>query len=388
MGMMETSPITIAPLLLRNIATTMFIFADKSLVTLSQKYKLLEHIRYLLVTSFLFFLRLLPSLFPCLNPRHDQDHNDTNNIQYHPLKQPKGENCSPSSGFGDSGIARALTQLLSIVNDLPVSSRKYEIVRSLAEKIIDDNHKENIEALREVNRGVLSAAFSRTLSQLEAAMMETGRDGVENGSSRTGPVKGRWKQVLKAVRAVGDRSWSRSGRGREGVDRSSEKLAAELLWLGQKLVTCGCGEEAVWRWASASNLAWLALSAEARLQVSLVKVSAFLFKQAKELGLDETEEGQREQQRQTKMKMLMCWLPLLCRASNGTDAPVLSMSERARLERILEEMIEMLEHEEEQEQVLSLWLHHFTYSLSSDWPNLHASYARWCTASRKLLIHN
>ncbi|KAJ6290001.1 hypothetical protein OIU78_025837 [Salix suchowensis] len=387
MGMMETSLITIAPLLIRNIATAIFIFADKSLLTLAQKHKLLEQIRYLLVTSFLFFLRLLPSLFPSLNPSSDQDH-DNHNIQYHPLRPLKTENYLPSSGYGDSGIARALTQLLSIVNDIPVSSRKYEIVRSLAEKIIDDNHRENNEALREVNRGVLSAAFSRTLSQLEAAMMEIGHDGSENGGLRTGPVKGRLNRVLKAVRAVGDGSWARSGRGREGVDRSGEKLAAELLWLGQKLSACGCGEEAVWRWASASNLARLALSAEARLQGSLVKVSGFLIKQAKESGPDEAEEGQREPQRQTKMKMLISWLPLLCRASTGTDAPVLSMRERAELEKILEEMIEMLEDEEQQEQVLSLWLHHFTYTPSSDWPNLRASYARWCTASRRLLILN
>ncbi|KAJ6372049.1 hypothetical protein OIU77_002384 [Salix suchowensis] len=317
MGMMETSLITIAPLLIRNIATAIFIFADKSLLTLAQKHKLLEQIRYLLVTSFLFFLRLLPSLFPSLNPSSDQDH-DNHNIQYHPLRPLKTENYLPSSGYGDSGIARALTQLLSIVNDIPVSSRK----------------------------------------------------------------------VLKAVRAVGDGSWARSGRGREGVDRSGEKLAAELLWLGQKLSACGCGEEAVWRWASASNLARLALSAEARLQGSLVKVSGFLIKQAKESGPDEAEEGKREPQRQTKMKMLISWLPLLCRASTGTDAPVLSMRERAELEKILEEMIEMLEDEEQQEQVLSLWLHHFTYTPSSDWPNLRASYARWCTASRQLLILN
>ncbi|KAJ6370255.1 hypothetical protein OIU76_028515 [Salix suchowensis] len=353
MGMMETSPITIAPLLIRNIATAIFIFADKSLLTLAQKHKLLEQIRYLLVTSFLFFLRLLPSLFPSLNPSSDQDH-DNHNIQYHPLRPLKTENYLPSSGYGDSGIARALTQLLSIVNDIPVSSRKYEIVRSLAEKIIDDNHRENNEALREVNRGVLSAAFSRTLSQLEAAMMEIGHDGSENGGLRTGPV-------LKAVRAVGDGSWARSGRGREGVDRSGEKLAAELLWLGQKLSACGCGEEAVWRWASASNLARLALSAEARLQGSLVKVSGFLIKQAKESGPDEAEDGQREPQRQTKMKMLISWLPLLCRASTGTDAPVLSMRERAELEKILEEMIEMLEDEEQQEQMV----HRFSSALDS-----------------------
>lgn len=114
--------------------------------------------------------------------------------------------------------------------------------------------------------------------------------------------------------------------------------------------------------------------------------TAFLFKQAKNLGAEEGDEVKKEQPRQTKMKMLMSWLPLLCRASNGTDAPVLSTNERAELERVLEETIEMLEQDDEQEKVLSLWLHHYTYCPSSDWPNLHACYARWCSASRKLLL--
>ena len=89
---------------------------------------------------------------------------------------------------------------------------------------------------------------------------------------------------------------------------------------------------------------------------------------------------------QAKKKMLMAWLPLLCRGSNGTDVPILSTSEKAELESILEELIGMLEEEEDQEQVLSLWLHHFTYCPTSDWPNLRASYNQWCTATRKLLI--
>ncbi|WRX15022.1 hypothetical protein QQP08_007509 [Theobroma cacao] len=107
-------------------------------------------------------------------------------------------------------------------------------------------------------------------------------------------------------------------------------------------------------------------------------LGAFLFKQAKDMGLEveETEEGNKENLRQKKLKMLTSWLPLLCRARNGTDAPELSISERAELEKLLEETIEMLE-KEEQEQVLSLWLHHFTHSPSSDWPNLHESYACW-----------
>ncbi|XWS68288.1 hypothetical protein CRYUN_Cryun04dG0078000 [Craigia yunnanensis] len=382
MVIMENSPTIIAPLLLRNMVTSIFIYADKSLLNLAEKFKLLQIIRYLLITSFLLFLRLFPSLFPS-NLRSQQAVDYT-------LKPSQNNSNVAASGVGDSGIARALSQLLSSVNDIPVSSRKYDIVRSLAETLIEENNREDIEALREVNRAVLSAAFSRTIFQLEAAMAELGQGRVGHDGWGPGPVQYRLNKVIRAVRSVGDGVWTRVGRGRDDVNRSgnsAEKLAAELLWLAQKLAVCGFEEEAVERWASASNLACLSLLGEPRLQGSLVKVSAFLFKQTKDMVLEveETEEGNKENFRQTKMKMLMSWLPLLCRSSNGTDVPVLSISERAELEKLLEETIEMLE-QEEQEQVLSLWLHHFTYSPSSDWPNLHASYARWCTTSRKLLF--
>lgn len=113
--------------------------------------------------------------------------------------------------------------------------------------------------------------------------------------------------------------------------------------------------------------------------------SAFLFKEAKDYGVDEIDESKMKQCMQVKLKMLQTWLPLLCKASNGADAPSLSINERAELERVLEGIIEELE-QEKQEQVLSLWLHHFTHCSSSDWPNLHACYARWCCKSRKQLL--
>ena len=103
------------------------------------------------------------------------------------------------------------------------------------------------------------------------------------------------------------------------------------------------------------------------------------------MELDEIDGSKVKVYIQVKFRMLQSWLPLLCRASNGTDAPVLSVSERTELEKVLEYIIERLEPEE-QEQVLSLWLHHFTHSPSSDWPNLHSCFARWCTASRKQLL--
>ncbi|KAK5837113.1 hypothetical protein PVK06_012923 [Gossypium arboreum] len=364
---MENFATIMAPLLLRNTVKSVLIYADKSLLNLAGKYKLLEIIRYLIVTSFLFFLRLFLSFFP--------------SHYLHSLKSENGYTFKPTqssyiadSGIGDSGIGRSLWQLLVSVNDIPVSSTKYGIVRSLAERLIEGNNREDVEALREVNRRVLSAAFSRTICRVEAALIEMG----------TGSGQFRFDRVFRTVR---DGVWS--GRVREDVSsrlgNSAEKLVAELLWLTQKLVGCGFKEEAVERWASASNLAQLSVVAENRVQGSLVKVSAFLFRQTKDTGLEETEGGNKERLRQTKMKMLITWLPLLCRGNNGNDIPVLSLSERAELEMILEDVIDMLQHEE-QEQVLSLWLHHFTYCPSSDWPNLHASYARWCTTSRKLFF--
>ncbi|KAF2320338.1 hypothetical protein GH714_027184 [Hevea brasiliensis] len=221
MGVMETTPTALALLVLRNLVAPAFIYADKSLVNLGEKYKLLEFIR------------------------------------------------------------------------------KYEVVRSLAEKIIEENQSGDAEALRLVNRTSLSAAFERTLSQLEASMLELGYEPDVNWQ-----VQNQLNRVLRAVRSLKDGTLGAfGGRTREGMERLEEKLAAELLWLSQKLAACGCGEEAVCRWASASNLAYFALSAEPRLQGSLLKIAA----------------------------------------CNGTDVPVLSTSERAELEKILEELIETLD---------------------------------------------
>ncbi|KAI4296369.1 hypothetical protein L6164_036333 [Bauhinia variegata] len=384
---METSPATKPPLLLRNLVTSVVIFADESLLNLSDKYKLLETFRCIFLSCFFFFLRFFSSfsLLPIpVKPNSE-------NFALKPSRNDRVPLCY--GGGGDSSIARALSQLLSTVNDVPVSSRKYQLVRSLAESIIDENHREGVPVLREVNRTVLLAAFSRTLSQLETAVLErepvTSEDS-GGSASRDVPVQVEYMliRVLKAVRSVGAIGWRWSRRVRGEPSRCGvtvEKLAAELLWLAQKLTACGYGEDAVRRWATASNLGLLAFSAEPRVQGSLVKVAVLLFKEATNLGIDETEETKIEEDVETKLKLMESWLPLLCRGSNGTDAPILSLGERDELQRILEETVEEFE-EDEQEKVLSLWLHHFTRCPSSDWPNLHACYARWCTASRKQLL--
>ncbi|OWM63602.1 hypothetical protein CDL15_Pgr008145 [Punica granatum] len=377
MGRNTTS---MAPLLLRSLFTSLFLFAEKPFINLSERYKILDLLHTFIVSSFLFFLRLLSAVVPLVDLFSSGGHR----FPFVPKGKKPDFLLQLPGGVGDYAIARALSQLLAIVNTLPVSSRKYEAARSLAERLIDENQQEGTEALREVNRKVLSAAFSRTLTQLEAAM-------VDGGPARSGVVPAEYfylNRGLRVVKSLGHVVWSLAGTPRDELVQegsSAEKLAAELVWLAQKLAACGCAEEAVCLWALASKLSWLSVSGEPRLQGLLVKVSAFLFKQAKDMRVDPANGTEKEQQRQTKMKMLMSWLPLLCRASNGTDAPVLSLGERAELERVLEETIEMLDQEEEQEQVLSQWLHHFMYCPSSDWPNLHSSYTRWCTASRKLL---
>lgn len=85
------------------------------------------------------------------------------------------------------------------------------------------------------------------------------------------------------------------------------------------------------------------------------------------------------------MAMLTSWLPLLCRASNGVGTSILSSGERVEMVRVLEEIIEKLSWQQ-QEEVLALWLHHFTSCSDSDWPNLVSCYTRWYSESRKFLL--
>ncbi|XP_042491982.1 uncharacterized protein LOC122071666 [Macadamia integrifolia] len=392
MKMKGSSITTLAPLLLRELVTSLFISADQSLINLSERYKLVQILHRLLVHTFFFFLRLLPSFLSSVLITPSLSENSALNSSA-ALSKSKPQAFIPNKGAGGSSIARALSQLLSLMNEIPVSSRKYQVVRSLAEKLIDENLREDHESLKEVNRVALSAAFSETLLQLEAAMSKqerrrvSGDGGSVSGSwtgsgTGPGPFSYRMRRVLRGLRSFREgASFVFAGDGGDGGG-SEEKWGVELLWLAQKMADCGCVEEAEWRWGTMSNLARLALIAEPRLQGSLVKFSAFLFKQVKGIR---NETGD-DQHRESTMNMLTTWLPLLCRASNGVDAPVLSSREREELERVLEETIEMLGQDEEKEEVLSLWLHHFTSCPSSDWPNLQACYTRWCDVSRKLLL--
>ncbi|XP_077249911.1 1,8-cineole synthase [Tasmannia lanceolata] len=322
-------------------------------LNLSDRYKLLQLLRAAIALA-LFCLHLLVSTFLSIV-----------------LTRPDSVEFDENRPSQEIGIGRALTQLLSLVADVPVSSRKYQLLRGLAENLMDDNVR---EGNGEVNRTALGLAFSKTIYRLEVAESERGTESHELGGFGERVIARVYNRAVRYARdSVGSKEGSRLS------CESAEKLAAELLWLSRKLADCGGVDEAVLRWGSSSNFARLALSAEPRLQEWLVRVSVFLFKHAKET--DDTEEN--ESQDGKKMKMLMSWLPLLCRASNGTDTPVVSMIEKAEMETVLEEMIGEM-NILKQEKVLALWLYHFTSCPNSDWPNLQACYAHWYAKSRKI----
>lgn len=281
---METTPApaadAIAPVLIRGIVAGMIVSADNSLLNLAEKYnlhqiyRLLRTFQKLLISSFLFFLGVLPSVLSFLSLLfHTYAFNFTS---------PKSDDYAPppssSAAGADAGVARALAQLLVILNDIPVSSRKYELVRSLAELLIDENHRQGFESLQELNRHVLSAAFARSLGRLESAASEMDPSGrFSRCGSGIGLADFGLGRVFRVVRGAGEVFWGRfMSRAGGRCEYSAEKMAAELLWLAQKMASCGIAEEAVCRWASASNVASLGLSAEPRLQGSLIKISGTL----------------------------------------------------------------------------------------------------------------
>ncbi|KAH9617632.1 hypothetical protein KSS87_019689 [Heliosperma pusillum] len=359
----------------RNLIKPLIISADKSIISLSQKSKLLDLIRHVIVSVFFALLNLVCSLplpFPfCFEGNSEEKHKFDKQLVHSQVSNGRVSTT-------DTAIARAMNQLLMLVNHVPVSSRKYELVTCLTEKLIEDNLTEGSDVLREVNCVVLSEAFGRALCGLESELL-----GLDQGDS-SGFGLGR---VLSMVKGWGGLKESDGGSNK--VDMVfAEKTAAELLWLAQKMEASGGVEVVVEKWAWASNLGWLALSCESRVQASLVKLTAFLIKEAKKMGKrQQTNEEEWERQKHTLTKMLTTWIPLLCQASNGTDSPTLNVSERREVEKALEEIIEMLEDDQgSQEKVLSVWLHHFTHCPSSDWPNLYNSYINWCTISRKLMV--
>ncbi|KAJ4790193.1 BTB/POZ domain protein [Rhynchospora pubera] len=294
-------------------------------------------------------------------------------VQLHPIPIPTAKH-KHSSSVDSTCASRALSHVLSVVSLVPVSSRKYDIVRSLADRLLDENLRFNAE----LNQRVLADAFSQTICRLEATL-SSGELGFIGGAVKKG-IKRWWPTVLVGAEVSSEEAFDAS---------KADKLAAELLWIGEKLVVSGAVEETVVGWGAATGLSHRAVSADARLQVALVRVTVFFLRHANLMQSEEAKGAVEEQERSISaihMSFLKSWLPLLCRATNGAETPTLNNREKVETVRILVEMIAKLSWEQ-QEEVLALWLHHFAASPDSDWPNLESYYAQWYSDSHKLFIN-
>ncbi|XP_068640732.1 uncharacterized protein [Aristolochia californica] len=164
----------------------------------------------------------------------------------------------------------------------------------MADRIVNDNALSGCETIREINRQALSAAFARTSALLHRSLQTThshedyqpvtlpGRvlHALPLGSQLVSYLrtvcffcltnlfpspKTEW-QLQQQVAGLGP---AESG----GETPVAEKHAQELLWLTNKMRGCGAVDEAVVQWSFASGLASLALTANARVQGAIVKIS-------------------------------------------------------------------------------------------------------------------
>lgn len=271
-----------APVIIRTVLTFIFYFSDKALNFLADRSNLFKAVRYVLVSTYLYSLRVLPSSVLSLLPNQDKlSFNYSSKLLITQKNRVGGALVSSADAAAScgSGIGRALCHVLFLVNETPVNSRKYEVVRALAEKLIHENLQDGNDDLMKINCTVLCMAFSRTLNQLEVAMIEQSRGlglGIGNGAGNI--VKFSWitlilNTITYYIELVLSCCWKSPTADTNMSRNSAEKYAAELLWLAEKMAACRCSDEAVHKWASASNLAWLSLMTEPRLQGSIVKVS-------------------------------------------------------------------------------------------------------------------
>ncbi|MQL72210.1 hypothetical protein Taro_004515 [Colocasia esculenta] len=399
-----------------NVAAKMLVAVASSSTVATrdgERWKAMDHLRYLtMITLWLtiWMLRILTDFFPTFGVfpsfRVDAPHGlllgeasgGFSPAQARALVLRGG--ASGSSGAGTSttrAVGRALCHVLSLLSDIPVTSRKYDFVLSAAERILDENEADGDASLQEINRQALSSTFGRTCDRLRRSLQASHES---DRAFATWPARvlqllplgsllasyyqsllcllpaaevgrGEGQQRLLPAGTGGDAG---PARRRDCVE--AEKLAQELLWTANKMRTCGALDEAVVWWSFATDLASLSLTAHPRVQGPIVKISVLL--------LRALARREAEAPREVRFRTLALWLPLLCYAGNGTSCPVLTAPEKRDMEGVLEELIEGLPWED-QELILSNWMEDFALSMF-DWPNLQSCYDQWCRSSRKLLL--
>ncbi|KAJ4897789.1 Uncharacterized protein Rs2_24583 [Raphanus sativus] len=301
-----------------------------------------------------------------------------------------------------SSLGRALCHVLALMNEIPVTSRKYHFTMGMAEKIMEDNAQSCSAELLDVNRMALASSFARTTARLQDSLKRSRTadepfgglplrlvSALPLGSYVASSVRG-LTTAINTARSLADMAGNllsqskrresalvRAGGSQENeVELAVEKLAEELLWMTEKLRRYGAIEEGIKRWSYASGLASLSLTAAPRVQGLMVKISAVLIG---ELARDNTQVPG-----QVKFRLLANWLPLFSHARNGLAFPVLTGYERVEVERAIDKAISTLPALD-QEILLTNWLQDFSVS-ASEWPDLTPAYDRWCHSIRQIAM--
>ncbi|KAJ4894079.1 Uncharacterized protein Rs2_20873 [Raphanus sativus] len=301
-----------------------------------------------------------------------------------------------------NSLGRALCHALALMNEIPVTSRKYQYAMGMAEKIMEDNAQScNVELL-DVNRVALASSFARTTARLQDSLKRSRIadepvvglplrlvGALPLGGYVTSYVRG-VSTCINTVRSLADMTGnllSQSSRRESALVRAGgfeesevelavEKLAEELLWLTEKLRRYGAVEEGIKRWSYASGLASLSLTAAPRVQGLLVKITALLIG---EMARDGTQVPG-----QVKFRLLANWLPLFSHARLGLAFPVLTGYEKVEVERAIDKAISTLPALD-QEILLTNWLQDFSVS-ATEWPDLTPAYDRWCNSTRQFVM--
>ncbi|CAA6664392.1 unnamed protein product [Spirodela intermedia] len=181
-----------------------------------------------------------------------------------------------SGDEGSTYAGRALSHLLTVVTRIPANSRKYELLRGLADRLLEENLLCGSAAAAAIGGAALAHAFSRTTRRLEAAAARLQGPGRRPDGSMEGILTGvrsrlrRW--VDRPEEKAPPQAGAAAGDGDDGAEDAAEKLAAEALWLAEKMAPAAPLARR-WRRGRGGGPGKGLLSSSPRLQAALVRIS-------------------------------------------------------------------------------------------------------------------